>query len=119
MTQPPSSNTKDQESVSDELARDMEEALSGEFELQLVWMKATGKTREEARAAFHAAKARAVADLVRKTVLTEAMKRAAANCICEEFRFQEARCAELKSTRAELRSTPGRHHAAGCPQRKD
>lgn len=114
MTQPPSlPSTRDQEASSDdERARDMEEVLSGEYELQLTWMRATGKTREEARAAFREAREHAVAKLVRDAMVESELKRTGANCIYEEFRFPV-------DLRARLKGTTGRHHATGCPLRED
>ena len=68
MTQAPSPGLSElyEELRDDECARDMEEALSGVYDLHMIWMQATGRTRTEAREAF--AKARNTEDFMNEAV---------------------------------------------------
>lgn len=91
----------------DELARDFERILESEHQLRLVWMKATGKSYEEAIEAFAKVKADAITKMVVEAKAAHELEIGASMCTCEEFRFPQDR-------RQYLKGTNGPHHAVRC-----
>lgn len=91
------------------LARDFERILESEHEYRLIYMKATGKSYDEACGAFEQAKHDAVVALTTNTQEYINKTAAALGCTCDKFRFPE-------SERFELRARSGRHHKSSCGQ---